>query len=66
MKKLLLSILLILMFFIVPQKVFAANKLMSVNYDTSANMVYITTNSKDIAQLNIKPSKLLNPKRIWN
>ena len=65
MKKLLLSILLILMFFIVPQKVFAANKLMSVNYDTSANMVYITTNSKDIAQLNIKPSKLLNPKRIY-
>lgn len=65
MKKLLLSIFLIFMFFITPQKGFAVNKLMSVNYDTSANMVYLTTNSKETTKLNIKPSKLLNPKRIY-
>lgn len=63
MKKIL--ILLFLIFFSCMQAVFAEDEITSVNYDTSANMLFLTSSSKEAYKKQIKLVKLGNPNRVY-
>ncbi len=63
MKKILLLIFLI--FSICMQCVYADEKITSVNYDTSADMLYIASTSNKILTDEIKFVKLSNPNRVY-
>ena len=63
MKKIL--IFLFLIFSICMQSVLADEKIMSVNYDTSANMLFIASTFNSKLEDNIKFVKLENPNRVY-
>lgn len=68
MKKIIYSILLIFLFigFLSAQSVFADDKITSVNYDISANMLFLTSgNSSNTEKNPIKLVKLSNPNRVY-
>ncbi|MBR2525404.1 N-acetylmuramoyl-L-alanine amidase [bacterium] len=58
-------IFLLLIFLISFQSVFADEKITSVNYDTSANMLFIASTSNEKLTDNIKVVTLSNPNRIY-
>ncbi|MGN0018871.1 MAG: N-acetylmuramoyl-L-alanine amidase [Candidatus Gastranaerophilaceae bacterium] len=63
MKKILFLI--ITIFFVFVQSVFAEEKITSVNYDTSANLLYLMSSSYNDKAEPIKPVVLSNPKRVY-
>ncbi len=63
MKKFIIFLLLI--FSITMQSVFADEKITSVNYDTSANMLFIASTEHSKLSNNIKLVNLDNPKRVY-
>ena len=62
-KKILFIIITIFSIFI--QNVFAEEKITSVNYDTSANLLYLMSNTTNEKTEPIKPIVLSNPKRVY-
>lgn len=58
-------IFLLLIFSICFQSVFADEKITSVNYDTSANMLFLASTSNEKLTGNIKVETLSNPNRIY-
>lgn len=57
--------LIVTIFFAFVQNVFADEKITSVNYDTSANMLYLMSSSYNEKAEPIKPVILSNPKRVY-
>ena len=57
--------LIITIFFVFVQSVFAEEKITSVNYDTSANLLYLMSSSYNDKAEPIKPVVLSNPKRVY-